>query len=337
MWGLPPGGGKLLCFLNFNFLPERTMNRFTPTNEEIADVLERIADLLQAQDTEGTNVFRVRAYRSAARTVQLSTRKISSVVLSSELKELEALPNVGKSIAASISELVHTGRVRLLERLQGELSSEELLTSVPGIGKELAHRIHHNMGIDSLEALEMAAHEGHLSSVVGIGHRRIEGIRDAVTAILNRNARYRARLARARERSQIVRQHQGKTPQPSVGLLLSVDREYRSKSSRGKLRKIAPRRFNPQKAAWLPIYHSYVQEWFFTAVYSNTARAHELGKTHDWVVIYYEKMGQEAQCTVVTETKGILKNERVVRGRESECNSYYHQIHHLRTALLANG
>ena len=54
--------------------------------------------------------------------------------------------------------------------------------------------------------------------------------------------------------------------------------------------------------------------WWFSALYSNTARAHELGKTHDWVVIYYERGDHQGQCTVVTETRGERRGQRVVRG-----------------------
>ncbi|MGI9174618.1 MAG: hypothetical protein ACR2GR_04810, partial [Rhodothermales bacterium] len=63
--------------------------------------------------------------------------------------------------------------------------------------------------------------------------------------------------------------------------------------------------------------------WSFTALFSNSARAHELGKTDDWVVIYFDRGEGERQCTVVTETRGPLKGRRVVRGRERECRSYY--------------
>ena len=59
--------------------------------------------------------------------------------------------------------------------------------------------------------------------------------------------------------------------------------------------------------------------WSFTALYSNTARAHALGATRDWVVIYFERDGHEDQCTVVTERSGPLAGQRVVRGREAEC------------------
>ncbi|MAG31267.1 MAG: hypothetical protein CL908_10320 [Deltaproteobacteria bacterium] len=58
-------------------------------------------------------------------------------------------------------------------------------------------------------------------------------------------------------------------------------------------------------------------------MFSNTARAHQLGRTGDWVVIYYERNGDEGQCTVVSEHTGRLAGKRVVRGREEDCESYY--------------
>jgi putative hydrolase len=55
-------------------------------------------------------------------------------------------------------------------------------------------------------------------------------------------------------------------------------------------------------------------------MFSNTALAHQLKKTHDWVIIYfYDDQHQEGQHTLVTETRGPLLGRRVVRGRENEC------------------
>jgi DNA polymerase (family 10) len=90
-----------------------------------------------------------------------------------------------------------------------------------------------------------------------------------------------------------------------------------------KLRKITPRRFNPDGEAWLPIMEVKRNGWALTALYSNTAMAHELGKTKDWVVIYYEKDGSQRQNTVVTAEQGPFKGKRVVRGREGEITEYY--------------
>lgn len=106
--------------------------------------------------------------------------------------------------------------------------------------------------------------------------------------------------------------------------ILAIDAEYRTKAAAGSLRRITPKRFNPKHEAWLPILHAQRGAWHFTALYSNIGRAHELGRTQDWVVIYYYDGNHvEGQCTVVTETTGSLKGQRVVRGREAECMEHY--------------
>jgi DNA polymerase (family X) len=111
---------------------------------------------------------------------------------------------------------------------------------------------------------------------------------------------------------------------PSVQVLLGIDREYRDKAKAGSLRMIAPRRMNPEAKAWLPVLHTRHGPWHFTALFSNTERAHELHRVWDWVVIYFsDPDGEEGQFTVVTERRGTLTGQRVVRGREPECARYY--------------
>lgn len=60
-----------------------------------------------------------------------------------------------------------------------------------------------------------------------------------------------------------------------------------------------------------------------TALHSNTARAHELGATHDWVVIYRDDHEGHGQWTVVSARRGALAGRRVVRGRELRCAALY--------------
>jgi hypothetical protein len=72
------------------------------------------------------------------------------------------------------------------------------------------------------------------------------------------------------------------------------------------------------------VLHTRRGEWEFSALFSNTQRAHELKRTRDWVVMYFHTAHSgEDQCTVVTETTGRLRGYRVVRGREAECLNYY--------------
>ncbi len=284
-----------------------------PTNEEIADVLERIADLLEVQEAES---HRVRAYRNAARSVRVQPDPVAAQVPASvgESDDLESLPGIGKSIAASIRELVRRGRLGFLERLEGQVSPADLFTTVPGIGEELAHRIESQLHLETLEDLETAATDGRLETVPGIGPRRARGVRESLGHMLRFAARRRARGLAPDDEGDPKRKSEG----PPVALLLEVDREYRERAGRDELRKIAPRRFNPEHRAWLPVLHVERAGWAITALFSNTARAHELGRTDDWVVLYFERDGIEGQCTVVTERSGTARGFRVVRGREAE-------------------
>ncbi len=288
----------------------------SPPNHEIADVLSHIADLLEVQDADH---FRVRAYRNGAQTVRQMTQSLSTLVRERGEEALEALPAIGQTQARLITEFVTTGRSSLLDRLQGEVSSEDLFARVPGIGDELARRIVAQLDIHSLEELEAAAHDGRLRTVEGFGPRRIQAVRTSLSGMLSSSAQ---RRKRDRIEAGEIRPSTGS---PSVDLLLTMDAEYRKRSAAGELKTITPRRFNPKQEAWLPIMHEEQEGWSFTAMYSNTIRAHELGKTNDWVVIYHERGGDEGQVTVVTETSGPLKGKRVVRGREVECQQYYAQ------------
>jgi len=275
-------------------------------NQQIAMKLAQAADLLEQQ---GANPFRISAYRHASETVSRLPRDIGELTETGGSAGLIELPNIGKGIASAIQELVTTGRWVQLERLRGTLDPVHLFQSVPGIGPKLAEQIDRTLHVDTLEALETAAYDGRLEQVPGIGGRRIAGIRSALSALLDK--------ARSRPRMQVM---QG----PGVKTLLEVDAEYRLKAKQGRLAVIAPRRFNPQGKAWLPVLHTDRGGWHFTVLYSNTARAHELQHTHDWVVLYfYDDDHREGQCTVVTETRGALMGQRVVRGRELECREYY--------------
>jgi hypothetical protein len=289
-----------------------------PGNDEIADVLERIGDLLEAQHG---GPYRVRAYRSAAESLRGLTRPAVDILEAEGRPGLEKLPGIGKSIAALVAEYADSLRVGLLERLEGQISPEDLFTTVPGIGEELAARIHSELLVETLEELELAAHDGRLAQVPGMGPRRVLAVRDSLATVLRRSTRRRARRMRWLEAGRAapelpVSDHDHE--RPSVAELLGIDEEYRRRAEAGELHTIAPRRFNPGGRAWLPVLHCEREGWSFTALFSNTARAHELGRTRDWVVIYWERDGHEDQCTVVTERRGELAGRRVVRGRESD-------------------
>jgi len=274
-----------------------------PENAVLAANLREYADVLAQQQADG---FRVSAYRRAADVVAGLTRPVSEILKTSGREGLIELPGIGRGIAAALAEIVATGHWSQLERVRGALEPERLFQTVPGIGPELAKRLCEQLHVETLEALEAAAYDGRLERVGGFGSRRGQMVRTALAE----------RLGRPRLRQ--LRQTHGRPP---VSILLDVDREYRERAAAGELRTIAPKRFNPTGQAWLPILHAKRDLWNFTALYSNTALSHELGRTRDWVVIYYHTdSSPEGQCTVVTETHGPMAGSRIVRGREDECH-----------------
>jgi DNA polymerase (family X) len=273
-------------------------------NVEIARRLEEVADLLEAQRA---NPFRVQAYRRAAMDVRHLSKSLEEIWREQGEEGLRSVTGTGERLATALRTLLTTRRLPMLERLRGSVDPVAVLESVPGIGRVLAERLYYEFGIGSLEDLEAAAHDGRLRDLAGFGAKKLAGIADVLAARLRR----------------IPAEHLYRPDEPSVEELLAVDREYREKAAAGELPLIAPRRFNPRGEAWLPILHTQRGERHYTALYSNTARAHEYRRTHDWVVLYYDGGLEERQFTVITAQWGHLAGKRIVRGRERECEEFY--------------
>ncbi len=274
-------------------------------NDGIATRLEEAAQLLREQ---GANIFRVRAYERAAATVRSLAKPVSELISSGGIAALSEIAGLGEHLSRSIYQLATTGRLPLLDRLRGDVDPIEVIASVPGIGEITARRIHDTLDVNTLEDLESAAHDGRLAHALGFGAKRLAGIRDALAG----------RLGRVRGAASEVHQDS-----PSVAEILDVDAQYRREAQQGKLKLIAPRRFNPEGKAWLPVLHTQRGNRHYTALFSNTARAHELHRTDDWVVLYLDGSARERQCTVITSIRGPLAGKRIVRGREDECLAHY--------------
>lgn len=274
-------------------------------NIETARIFRECARLLEQQSA---NPFRVNAFRRAAATLESLGVDTREVLERDGLEGLVALPDIGTGLASAINEIARTGRLSRLDRLRGSADPEVLLQTVPGIGRELARRIHDELHVETLEGLETAAHDGSLARLHGIGPRRVAAFRASLAQMLGRVRGPR-----------ITSDPPGRADEPEVEVLLDVDRQYREAAAAGQLPLLAPKRFNPERKAWLPVLHTSRDGWHFTALYSNTGRAHQLGRTHDWVVIYFhDDDHREGQRTVVTETHGPRRGKRIVRGRESE-------------------
>ncbi len=270
-------------------------------NERIAARLLEAADLLAGQRA---NPFRVAAYRRAAEAIARLDRDVGELFAERGRAGLEDALAIGPTLSAAITQMIKRGRWGFLDRLRRSIDPAQIFQEIPGVGPALARRFHRDLHLDTLEALEAETYDGRVQKLPGIGRRRLALLRSGLAAILGL----------------VPRRGRAPAREPPVEVLLDVDEEYRRQAEAGALPTIAPRRFNPSGESWLPILHTARGNWTFTALYSNTARAHQLGRVRDWVVLYYRGDGDtEGQCTVVTDTRGPMRGRRVVRGREAEC------------------
>jgi Holliday junction resolvasome RuvABC DNA-binding subunit len=287
--------------------------RNTPRLEN-ARISAALAEMARELAAGGENPYRVAAYRTAARMVRRLAQPLAEIFAAEGVEGLERLPGVGDSLARSIAALLRTGHLPKLDALRKRRTKHWTLASLPGVGEELAARIREVLGTDSLGEVFAASYDGRLRAIPGIGNKRLQAIRECLSLRLQTPPARKVRRRGPHE--------------PRVAVLLDVDGEYRQRAAEGTLPAVAPHRFNPTGAAWLPVLHTQREGREFRAMFSNTARAHELERSHDWVVVFSGKTG----CwTVVTGAHGPLKGKRVVRGREAECLAYYRERAHPRS------
>ncbi len=141
-------------------------------NSDVAGIFNKIADLL---DIEGENAFRIRAYRSAARTVSSLPRDVSDMVHSG--KDLTELPGIGKDLAEKIREIVETGSLAQLKELESKTPPElSRLMQVAGLGPKRVHALHRDLGVTNLEELKEAARAGKVRKLEGFGKKTEQAI-----------------------------------------------------------------------------------------------------------------------------------------------------------------
>lgn len=150
-------------------------------NKAVAQVFKQIADLLQIQDEP---IYRVMAYRRASESLQSLTRNVEEIW---EEGDLEKIPGIGKAIAEKIDEFLSTGRLEFYDRLITEVPESLLeLLEVPDVGPKRIARFWKELGITTVEELEVAARNGQLQTLSGMGARTEQRILQNIEAIKSR-------------------------------------------------------------------------------------------------------------------------------------------------------
>ena len=269
----------------------------TYCNGWIADSLRLAASVLAVQ---GAHAARGTAYCRATDAIMTLDSNLRDIAGAEGHAALVAMPGIGHSLAGPVAELLATGRWGFLERLRGALDPEALFCAVPGIGPSLAQKLHKNLRLESLEALEAAARDGGLQRMAGFGPRRAATVLAAFAAM---PARVRPPMPNPAN-------------EPEIALLLDVDAEYREQAADGELFTIPPRHFDRDVGTWLPVLHTTRGSWHLTALWSYMPRAYLYGRGDDPVAVYFHCDGRpEGRRTIAGAA------HRIVRGREAECES----------------
>ncbi|MFB6120125.1 MAG: DNA polymerase/3'-5' exonuclease PolX [Halobacteriaceae archaeon] len=165
-------------------------------NEDVADRLDEIADLLETQDV----AYKPRAYRTAARNVETLSADVEDLHEEGRLQDIDG---VGESIAEKIAEYLDTGELEYLQELRAEADFDvEALTAVRGIGPKTAYKLYREAGIADLDDLERAARAGDIRTLEGFGEKTEQNILDHIE--LARRGQERTLLGRAESRAEEI-------------------------------------------------------------------------------------------------------------------------------------
>ena len=164
-----------------------------PTNAEIADVLEQMADVL---DEREANPYRVGAYRQAAQTIRAHTEPLADLYAAGGVNALMDLPGVGESLSAHIARYIETGRLGRRTRQDDAFDPVVLFSSIPGVSRALARRLVDELGVTTLDALERAAYDGRLLAVKGVGRQTVAALRLQLNSLLQWTALERRQRVR---------------------------------------------------------------------------------------------------------------------------------------------
>jgi DNA polymerase (family 10) len=156
-------------------------------NLDIARALGTLAVLLEIQ---GANAFRIRAYQNAVNAVKSLSRPLADMVEAGE--DLTELPDIGKSVAQHIEEMVRTGKITRLEELSKELPVTLVdLVKLEGVGPKKAKKLYEELGVATVDDLEEQIERGTVQELEGFGEKSVEKMRHAIEDFRKHTGRFR--------------------------------------------------------------------------------------------------------------------------------------------------
>jgi DNA polymerase (family X) len=161
-------------------------------NAEIAEAFEELASLYEL---DGAVVYRVVAYRNAAKAIREAGVSVEELARQGRVEELAG---VGKTIADKIDSLLETGSIPSADKLKGRIPSGLVeITRIPGLGPKRARLLYDELGVSSLGDLREAAEHGRLKDVPGFGRKAEENLLAALAAGADGRPQARLPLSKA--------------------------------------------------------------------------------------------------------------------------------------------
>ena len=159
-------------------------------NKELADLFERMADLLEFK---GENPFKISAYRKASRIIRDLTQDIEDITESGKLKDV---PGIGEGMAQKIMEYLKTGKVSKFEEVRKGVPDELIaIMDIPGMGPKTLSMLHKAKGISNLSQMEKAVEDGSLVGLPGIGEKKVENIKRGIQLLKQSKGRMNLGIA----------------------------------------------------------------------------------------------------------------------------------------------
>lgn len=144
-------------------------------NTEISNIFERIANILEFK---GENIFRVVAYRKAARSIRELTSPLSKIM---EEERLTEIAGVGKDLATYIEEYIKKGKIVLYEQLKQEVSEELIdLSNIQGLGPKTLRKLYNAYNIGNLQDLKELIKDKEELPEVGLRKKSLENLRQGI-------------------------------------------------------------------------------------------------------------------------------------------------------------
>ncbi len=159
------------------------MAKALPRNADLADQLDLLADI---SEILGEESFKIIAYRRAATRIRETPSPVAELALSGRATDL---PGIGKTIEQKVREVVEGGEILALRKRRGQVPAGVVeFLRLPGVGPKTAARIWSELGITTLDGLRVAAEEGRLRGLSGLGEKSEEKILKALEAGAGRKA-----------------------------------------------------------------------------------------------------------------------------------------------------